>query len=218
MLRHFQNTNLHIHTYETFDGLPIMSEKGPFVAEYLSALKRTIDSALNEYPRSLAFRADLRLATGIDLPSYAYTNQAISRFIESFKAKIEHNRLKARERTFYSHDCRVRYVWAREEGAGQRQHYHILILLNRDAFYTIGKLQSTNKNMISRMQEAWASALGIRVDQAIGLVEVPNNAMYRVNHGDSSEISSLFYRASYLCKTISKSYGNGQHGFGCSRG
>ncbi|WP_409513566.1 inovirus-type Gp2 protein [Pseudomonas aeruginosa] len=28
----------------------------------------------------------------------------------------------------------------------------------------------------------------------------------------------MFHRASYLCKVASKAYGNGQHGFGCSRG
>jgi hypothetical protein len=27
----------------------------------------------------------------------------------------------------------------------------------------------------------------------------------------------LFYRASYLCKSATKAYGDGQHGFGASR-
>ncbi|ELQ3328404.1 TPA: inovirus Gp2 family protein [Pseudomonas aeruginosa] len=218
MLRHPDNTNLHIHTGDLFEGLPVMVDKGPFLTEYLAALKRTVENALSQYPRLLAFRIDLRLPIGIDLPDYAYTNQVISRFIESFKAKIEHNRLKAREQHSYAHGCKVRYVWAREEGTRQRPHYHVLILLNRDAFYTVGKLQSANANMISRLQEAWASALGLRLDQVAGLVEIPDNPTYRVDRGDTGALSGLFHRASYLCKVASKAYGNGQHGFGCSRG
>ncbi|MCO2952435.1 inovirus Gp2 family protein, partial [Pseudomonas aeruginosa] len=35
--------------------------------------------------------------------------------------------------------------------------------------------------------------------------------------GDHGELADLFHRASYLCKAATKSYGDGQHGFGCSR-
>ncbi|MCP1605989.1 inovirus Gp2 family protein [Pseudomonas citronellolis] len=218
MLRHPNNTNLHIHSDDLFDGLPIMADKGPFLAEYLATLKNTIGLALGQYPRLLAFRVDLRLPLGINLPDYAYTNQVMRKFIESFKAKIEHNREMARERNPYAHGCKVRYVWAREIGAGERPHYHMLILLNRDAFYTVGRLQSDNPNMISRLQEAWASALGLQISQVSGLVELPDNSMYRVNRGDTGVLSKLFHRASYLCKVATKSFGNGQHGFGYSRG
>ncbi|WP_420030616.1 inovirus Gp2 family protein [Pseudomonas oryzihabitans] len=219
MLRHPQNKNLHIHTAELFEGMPLMIDKGPFIAEYLSSLKRTIDNALEQYPRSLGFRVDLRLPVRVNLPSFAYTNQVISKFIESFKAKIEHNRLMARARSRYVHGCRVRYVWAREEVMMGRPHYHLVILVNRDAFNYLGKLQSDNSNMISRMEEAWASALGLTLDQVEGLVEIPENAMYRMDHrSNSARILDLFHRASYLCKAVTKTYGDGQHGFGCSRG
>jgi len=218
MLRHPQNKNLHIHTAELFEGMPVMIDKGPFITEYLYSLKRTIDNALEQYPRSLGFRVDLRLPVGLDLPDFAYTNQVISKFIESFKAKIEHNRLMARVRSRYVHGCRVRYVWAREEVAMGRPHYHLVILVNRDAFNYLGKLQSDNQNMISRMEEAWASALGLSLDQVEGLVEIPENAMYRMDCRNSECRLDLFHRASYLCKAVTKNYGDGQHGFGCSRG
>jgi hypothetical protein len=163
---------------------------------------------------------DLRLPAGIDLPEYAYTNEVISRFIESFKAKIEHNRIRARERNQYAHDCKVRYVWARE--VTQRPHYHLLIMLNRDAFYTVGRLGSQVPNMISRMEEAWASALGVSVEQVSGLVHRSGQGEYRVDRcvreGDVDVLPQLFHRASYLCKAATKSYGDSQHGFGCSRG
>ncbi|UNY91318.1 MULTISPECIES: inovirus Gp2 family protein [unclassified Pseudomonas] len=220
MPRHPDNTNLHLHHDSTFEGLPVMVEKGPFIEQYLARLKRTIDLTLSQYPRVMAFRVDLRLPAGIDLPDYAYTNEVISRFIESFKAKIEHDRQRARTRNQYAHDCKVRYVWAREGRV--KPHYHLLILLNRDAYYTLGRMHSDTANMINRLQEAWGSALGLSVDLMDGLVEIPDNATYRINRdvrvGQEDELPDLFRRASYLCKAVTKTYGDCHHGFGCSRG
>lgn len=220
--RHPKNTNLHLHHDATFDGLPVMFEKGPLIRQYLARLKRTIDQALDQYPRVLAFRVDLRLPRAIELPDYAYTNEVISDFIASFKAKIEHNRDKARERNQYAHDCKVRYVWAREIGERQRPHYHLLILLNRDAYFTLGRLRSERANNISRIEEAWASALGLSVDEVEGLVHIPDNAEYRIDRyvrrGDVDQFPVLFRRASYLCKAATKSYGDRHRGFGTSKG
>ncbi|MDD2046238.1 inovirus Gp2 family protein [Pseudomonas putida] len=222
MRRHPDNSNLHLYYEPIYEGLPTMIEAGPFILQYISSLKRTIGLALAQYPRVLAFRADLRLPQGIDLSECTYTNQVISRFIESFKAKIEHNREKARDRNQYAHDCKVRYVWAREIGEGRRPHYHLLILLNRDSFYTLGRLRSERANNISRLEEAWASALRLSVDEVRGLVHIPGNAEYRIDRnvcpGDADELPALFHRASYLCKAATKSYGGRQRGFDTSRG
>lgn len=222
MCRFSENRNLHLHVTDNFQGLPVMVEKGPFIQEYLEALNRTIACALDQYPRIIAFRVDLRLPRLLGIPDDALSNRVISRFIESFKAKIEHNRDKAREQNKYAHDCRVRYVWARERSEGGRQHYHLLILLNRDAYYTVGRLQPQRPNMITRMQEAWASALKCEVEQVRGLVHIPSNAEYRVDRevrpGNVDYLPDLFHRASYLCKAATKRYGEGAHGFGFSRG
>lgn len=122
----------------------------------------------------------------------------------------------------YSRGCKVRYVWSREVSQGSRQHYHLLILLNRDAYYTIGRLGSDRVNMISRIEGSWAGALGLPVDQVRGLVHIPKYAEYRVDReirrGEVDELPELFYRASYLCKQATKSYGDRQRGFGASRG
>lgn len=223
LLRHPANTNLSQYYDETFEGLPLMTDKGPFIREHLASLKRTIELAMDQYPRSLAFRVDLRLPQRINLPDYAYTNQVISRFFESFTKKIQHHQEKVRERDGYARGCKVRYVWSREVGQrGRRPHYHVLILLNRDAYYTVGRLRSERVNMISRMEGSWAGALGISVDQVTGLVDVPRNAEYRIDRDarpdDVDELPELFYRASYLCKTSTKRYGDRQRGFDTSRG
>ncbi len=222
MPRHPSNTNLHLHHASTFQGLPVMAEKGPFIEQYLSRLHSTIDRSLKQYSRVFALRVDLRLPLNVDLPDYVYTNEVISRFLESFKAKIEHDRQRARTRHRYAHDSRVRYVWAREESRGERPHYHLLILLNGDAYYSLGRIRSDANNMINRLHEAWGSALGLSVDLLDGLVEIPDNAVYRISRdirtGQGDKLPDLFRRASYLCKAATKSYGDGQHGFGCSRG
>jgi hypothetical protein len=220
-LRHPDNNNLSLHYADTFEGFPLMSDKGPFVMEYLTVLKHTIELAMAEYPRMLAFRVDLRLPQGIELPTYAYTNQVISKFFGSFTKKIQYHQERVGEHG-YARGCKVRYVWSREIGQGGKQHYHLLILLNRDAYYTVGRLGSERVNMISRIEESWAGALGVAVDQVEGLVHIPKNAEYRVDRhvrrGDVDELPELFYRASYLCKVATKSFGDRQRGFDTSRG
>ena len=219
-LRHPANTNLHLHYGDTFEGYPLMRDKGPFIREYLSALKHTIELAMAEYPRMLAFRVDLRLPQGIELPGYAYTNQVISKFFESFTKKIQYHQERVGERGC-ARGCKVRYVWSREIGQGGNQHYHLLILLNRDAYYTVGRLGSERVNMISRIEESWAGALGVAVEQVEGLVHIPRNPEYRINRhvrrGDVDELPVLFNRVSYLCKVATKSFGDRQRGFGTSR-
>lgn len=125
-LRHPANTNLHLHYAETFEGFRLMGDKGPFIREYLSDLKHAIRLALAEYPRVLAFRVDLRLPLGVELPDYTCTNQVISRFFESFTKKIQYHQERVAERG-YARGCKVRYVWSREIGQGGRQHYHLSI-------------------------------------------------------------------------------------------
>lgn len=218
MQRHPINKNLSIYNDETFEGLPLMVDKGPFIYDYLKKLKSTMERALGQYPRVFAFRCDLRFPAHILQDDQSYANTMIGNFIESFKAKIAHNRRMAVQQNKHAHTSEIRYVWVREQG--QRSpvhHYHLLILLNQDAFYTLGKVTSDNPNLFHRLEEAWASALGLSVSAVRGLVEIPDNATYRIRRDELMGQAELFRRASYLCKAATKVYGQGQHGFGCSR-
>lgn len=217
MLRHRQNQNLLIQYGSDYYGMPIQSDKGPFVQQYLERLRGVIENALQQYARVLAFRVDLRFPVGISLPEYHYTNQVVERFLESFKAKIRHNRQIARQENKYAHDSNVRFVWAREIGGNGRPHYHMAILLNFDAFNALGKFEAGRDNMFNRLEQAWASALGLSVEMVRGLVEIPANSAYCLRRHDPQSQADFFYRASYLCKVATKVYGNGQHGFGASR-
>ena len=218
MLRHPQNHNLTLHYDNAYQGLPVMYEKGPFIREHLQRLHETMQRALDQHPRTFAFRVELKFPSSGMLPSYAFTNEVISRFFESFKAKIEHSRSMARRRNRYAHDCKVRYVWVREIGDSERPHYHLVILLNKDAYSVLGHFASERNNMFNRLEEAWASALRLPRDAVVGLVHIPENPVYYITRDDERSQAEFFHRASYLCKAATKEYGDRQHSFGASRG
>ncbi len=217
MQRYHQNRNLRIHAGIDYCGLPIQVNKGPFSHEYLELLHGTMMRALQQYSRVLAFRFDLRFPDGIDCSDNYQTNQVLGRFLESFKAKIKHNRQMARAASQRAHDSNVRFVWCREIGGNVKPHYHVAILLNFDAFNALGKFETGRDNMFNRLEQAWASALGLSVEAVTGLVEIPDNAAYCLLRNDPQSQAAFFYRASYLCKVATKVYGSGQHVFGASR-
>lgn len=198
-------------------GLAVTNRHGPLIEQYLRSLYNVIEDSLRSYGRVFAFRVDLRLPGQWSGYGTYIQNEVVSRFIESFKAKIRYNRECAKLSKPHAHDTVVRYAWAREVGEQGWPHYHFVILLNEDAYFTLGQFELGRDNMFNRLQQAWASALGIPVEMATGLVHIPENPVYRLRRDDMSALSSFFYRASYLCKADTKLFGDGQHGFGASR-
>lgn len=211
------NRNQTLHYECRFKGLPVLTAHGPLVTEYLHALYRVVQQALEAHRRVCAFRFDLRFPANMAAWDHMITNEFMTRFIESLKAKIRHNRRQASQRLQLAHDTGVRYVWAREAGVDGRVHFHVALLLNEDAFFTLGKLNSDRENMGHRIQAAWASALGLTFEQTMGLVHFPENCVYRFDAGSPPEVAAFFERASYLCKANTKQFGLGHHGFGASR-
>ena len=194
-----------------------MQDKGVMVEEYLATLLQVIRQALSANQRVCAFRFDLHFPMDVDARSDAITNTVISRFIESIKAKVRHNRNGAKQRNAYAHDTEVRYVWTREHGMDGRVHFHVALLLNREAYFGLGQFNSDMPNMANRIKQAWASALGLALVQSNGLVHFPDNAVYHFSRDTPQDIAAFFHRTSYLCKLNSKQFGLGHHGFGASR-
>lgn len=217
MTRHATNGNLTLYSQSAYKGLAVNATKGPLVEEYLEAALRVLVAALQEYGRVFAFRLDLRFPARQDLP-YVDGNLVMERFVASLKAKIRHSRNKAREVNHNAHDSSVRYVWCREYGRHGVPHYHMAILLNYDAFCTLGAYELGRDNLFNRLHEAWASALGLSIESVVGLVELPENPFYLLRREDQEKLSEFFFRLSYLCKAATKYYGNGVHAFGTSRG
>jgi hypothetical protein len=217
MIHNPLNPNQTLYVEGTFKGLPTLPGHGPFVTEYLNAVYRVLQQALNANRRVSALRLDLRFPLGMEARDDHISNAYITRFIESLKAKVRHNRQRVKERDGRVHDTDVRYVWAREVGKDGRVHYHVALLVSSDAFFSFGKLTSGQQNMVHRIQEAWTSALGLPAEQTSGLVHFPENAVYRFDLRSPREAADFFERASYLCKANTKQFGLGHHGFGASR-
>lgn len=172
-----------------------------------------MNASLDEHPRTFAFRVDLRLPRGLQ---NFQEDRLIDSFISSLRAKVRHARKKSRLTNPKAHDTSVRYVCAREIGQIGRPHYHLVIFVNHDAFNCLGRYELGRSNLYTRLVEAWASALRIRSDAAIGLVEIPKNAKYQVTADDFDSQDELFYRASYMAKAATKVRGS-RHCFGSSR-
>ncbi|MBW8777971.1 MAG: inovirus Gp2 family protein [Burkholderiales bacterium] len=212
------NKNLDLTYDEEFMGLPLMVARRPFVVEYLEVLHGVMRKALEAYGRVFAFRCDPRLPQGMEAGSEYFRNDIASRFVASLKAKIRHNRDSAASTGMRVHDTEVRYFWVREVGDAGRVHYHFVFFLNADAFRWLGDYESPRSNTRKRVMEAWASALGMPVEETQGLVHFPDDSSYLLRRDDPASLRAFFWRASYMCKAETKQYGHGHHGYGLSRG
>ena len=212
------NKNHRFHFEGTYHGMPVLSGSLPMVENYLEVLRKVVDYAINDYSRVFSFRVDLRIPGGLACDKVVASSAVVSRFMESLKAKIKHNREIAKKNGGLVHDTRVRYFWVREIGDQGKVHYHFVVLLNGHAYNWLGDFRSANGNMANRIWEAWASALGISVEDAKPLAHFPENPSYMLRRDDPESVAVFFQRASYLCKARTKQYGSGHHAYGASRG
>jgi len=200
---------------DAYRGYPLMRVKGPFVARYLDRIIAVMESSLAAHPRTLAVRFDLRL------PQHARVwteHRLMDRFMASLKEKIKWARYRAARaaKDGRVHQSEVHYVWAREVGQRGRPHYHVVLFLNRDAFSALGKYEAGRDNLYCRIMEAWASTLKLLVEDAVGLVHIPRNAVFRVDASCEVSKDAFFKRASYLTKSATKVQ-ESRHSFGGSR-
>ena len=199
----------------------------------LDKLISTTNKAIDEHPRTMAVRVDLRLPyipdsknpSDWDSPSHELKidNAVISRFIASLKAQVRQDLKKKQNDGRRIHPCRVRYCWVRELGDNSEQcHYHIVLFFNKDAYAHLGALKSIfcNRNLIVKIRKAWASALNGSYEECEFLVHIPQNPIYYLNRNNAfntNVYSEFIYRASYLAKDKTKPYGDGYRCFGCSQ-
>ncbi len=210
------NPNLTISDAPNYNDLGVQTHHGPLILDKLQALEQCFDRALAQYARVCMMRFDLHFPENCSEKAIA-DNQVIEKFVASLKAKIanaQHCSLRLGHRV---HGTQVRYVWTREVSSAGGVHYHVILLLNHDAYAHFGKYDLTSNNMYTRIHEAWASALNMYAPDVQGLIHIPENAIYLIKADDVASLEQAFYRASYLCKVNSKDFGKGRHIFGCSR-
>jgi len=122
--------------------------------------------------------------------------------------------------------CDLDYIWTREQSSNSNDHshYHVALFIDLEAYYRIGSLNQSPvvldeervspiipraRSLAERINRAWARAIGIQDWQAVGLVQFPDNAEYRLKPHDPEFFEgylALFKRLSYFAKARSKDY------------
>lgn len=194
---------------------------------YLNGIRQVIDQSLDEYNRVFAFRVDLRFPEYFSesifykalLADDCEGCKVISRFFASFKSQIEFDLRRKDRDGVRVYQCRPRYIWCKERNDAALPHYHVLILLNKDSYFTLGDFKS-DKSLAHKVRKAWRSALNLLcIEEAISLVHFPRNPTYYLNVNSSSfveQYKDLFYRVSYFAKFDTKHYGSRKRNFGTS--
>lgn len=213
---------------ETDNLVEIASRKyrSPIDLDILNPLLNMVYGTLEQHNRILAIRTDTRFAQSYvpgepDLPICFQRDdaQAITRFFESLKSQLraDHHRSKRPGNpTFPS------YGWCRERDASVHPHYHLMLLFNADVYRYLGNYQELNaKNMATRIQKAWCSAVGLAHEDYATSTEFPPNAVYRFSIFDALDRNPVYWdfliRLAYLAKTRTKDVHSGYRNFGTSQ-
>ncbi|WP_279062807.1 inovirus Gp2 family protein [Lelliottia amnigena] len=213
---------------EIYDLVEIASKKyrSPIDRDILIPLLNMVYGALVQNNRILAIRTDPRFALSHvpgepDLPICFQRDdaQAITRFFESLKSQLraDHNRSRRSGDTTLPS-----YGWCRERDTSEHSHYHLMLLFNADVYGYLGNYQELNaKNMATRIQKAWCSAIGLAHEDYSTLAEFPPNAVYRFSRIDALDRSTLYWdfliRLAYLAKTRTKDVHSDYRNFGTSQ-
>ncbi|HHQ4530559.1 TPA: inovirus Gp2 family protein [Aeromonas hydrophila] len=199
---------------------------GDIHAPYLIRSLAVVDSTLKEWSRVFAIRVDVRFAkvnSGCDIfhsTRFQRTDsQVITRFVESLKSQLREVSKRKRRRYISSE---VRYIWVREQDAGDHPHYHLVLLFNKDRYTTLGNYTKPDAiNMATRVQKAWCSALGLPFPEYVGLIHFPKNCEYILDRREalfrSPGYMKFLRRIAYFSKVRTKLVGDGQRNFGCSQ-
>ncbi|CAI1542228.1 inovirus Gp2 family protein [Serratia fonticola] len=207
------------------------SSKRTPIKHYAKRIRETIDKALDQYPRLLALRADLRFPDEelrVDCPTSYYKNpDVISHFISSVNSQIENDvghKVKAGRNTL---TCDVRYVWVREINKERtKHHYHVLLLLNKDAYLWPGRRETDTSfdgyTLYQMLIRAWVRAINRANEEETyhGLVHIPHRSYYQLNRNSpdfNAKYEELTERAMYLAKKHTKDKSDGRRNFACSQ-
>lgn len=201
----------------SFNGYPVMSEHGALVENILIGNDQILSQALHSHTRSAVMRFELKFPKG-----YSGDTEVISKFFDALRYRLRDDlvrKTESRGRTIHSD---MGYVWVKELSGAHGWHYHVALFVNYDVYNSFGVINSENVNTYNRILASWASAMGSKVDAAIGLVHIPKDPVYKLWHGSETlidDIHTILYRLSYLAKLETKPYGDGlgRRFFGTSR-
>ncbi|QEY63793.1 inovirus Gp2 family protein [Metapseudomonas lalkuanensis] len=190
--------------------------------DYLMSIHSLLSDIVMIHPRWTVIRLDLHVPEGCVMPQRAITD-----FIESLKSQLAHAQSIKTAAGKRAYNPMLRYVWVREWESSRSPHYHLALMLSRDAYFSLGdytNLQSDDcsydQMLAGRIFKAWGVALGLDWTIAMkGVLFAPQPVSpLQVQHKDfEKQFRAVFYRLSYFAKKKSKVYGDGQRNFGMSQ-
>ena len=154
--------------------------------EVLNALFYQLTNLLSHHSKLLFLRLDLRVY------DYARDNSQLTRWIRQTKRGLKS----------YFGFTRVGYLWVRELSRANKQHYHLVLILD-------GNKVQHPKNVFRIAKEA-AYQCGMPVPW------IPEKPYLKICRGDKAQFDSAMYRGSYLAKTRTKQCGKKIRSFGSS--
>lgn len=172
------------------------------IFSYFEIIDGVLQYAMRNYRRLLVVRLELRFPKCMstnEIPG----NEALGRFVKSLRSKVEFQRARASKGGKRAHPTDVRLVWVREFGpVSKRPHYHLMVVVNRDAYRGVGDLNSNDDNLARCIQGAWASALRLNPDVYRGLVSFSRGGQYYIINGNGYK--QVLGAMQYLSKEYSK--------------
>lgn len=154
--------------------------------EVLEALYFELTNFLSHHSRLLFLRLDVKVY------HYSKDNRKLSYFLRQLKRNLKS----------YFGLTRVGYLWVRELSKKDRQHYHLILLLD-------GNTVQHPKNVINISED-----IAYKCDMPCPFT--PKNCYLRLSRNDTENFGRAMYRGSYMAKTRSKQCKKGIRSFGSS--
>lgn len=223
-LRHPLNDKLRIYYDHRYRGYNVWQEKnGPLIENYLERAYQILHRTTEINTRTFAFRVDLRFPGKMPRLPMHDDNKVLESFFRFFRRELILADTK--------YTTQLRHLWAREQANSIKPHYHLMILLNKSAFDTVGMLPPdrqgiySRNNLYHRMMRSWLKAMGFHNDESRfpGLINVSKKPVSGerwsciLRKDDQHSMNDAMYMASYLCKAYSKPFAQGGHVFDGSR-
>lgn len=206
---------------------------GAINADYFDALIEVVDTAQQAYRCVTAIRVDLHYPEklmGDDMPclELSLREDIMRRFFKSLDAKLEALAVRKVRDGKRVHSRDFHYFWVREQAQSQHPHYHLLLLFNKDDFYTLG-LYNDIDSLAGMIITAWASAWGVKINRkgngdlfslflgSVYFVSEVHHLNINASKPDYREsMMALLLHAGYLAKIATKPVGDGKRNMGSS--
>lgn len=191
--------------------LKLVSSKRSYAKQHLDKLLNVLNTSTNAYSKLFIQRIDLHFPNSYPTISSNEASLCFTKFMRSFIEQVKHDLRDKPNKT------KVRYIAVKELNKSNNYHFHVALILNGHAYSSVGLPEYENKNLYSKIVNAWARSIGEDPYRVERCIHIPENASYRLNRSDPIVFEDVFARLSYFCKTDTKEYLGG-HNLFASRG